>query len=83
LLDQFLSALTFGVDHIGRLVGPWNMENISNNPDEKLREHLKALYPHLGEEELEEALRNLKQYLILAGEIAKENLRKEKGDRSE
>ena len=59
------------------------MENISNNPDEKLREHLKAFYPNLGEEELEEAFRNLKQYLLLAGEVARENLKKEKGDRSE
>jgi hypothetical protein len=56
---------------------------IENNPDEKLRENLEALYPQLSEEELEIAVRNLKQYLILAGEVAGEGLRKEKGERSE
>lgn len=58
------------MDHIGGLVGPWNTMIIEKNPDEKLREHLEAQYPNLSEEELEEALWNLKRYLILAGEVA-------------
>jgi len=53
------------------------------DPDEKLREYLRTLSPNFSEEELEIALWNLKQYFLLAGEVASESLRKEKENKSE
>ncbi len=71
------------VVYIGGLVGPQNTMDAKKDPDEKLREYLRTLSPNFSEEELEIAVRNLKQYLILAGEVARESLRKEKENKSE
>ena len=70
------------VDQLGGLVGPWNTMKIKKDPNEILRGYLKSRYPDLGEEELEAAFRRLRDYLILAGKVARENLRKEKGKQS-
>ena len=68
--------------HLGGLVEHWNMKKNHKNPEENLRENLKALYPQFSGKGLEEALRNFKRYAALAEEVAKESRFNKEEDRS-
>ena len=68
--------------NIGGLVEHWNMKKNQKNPEENLREIIKALAPDFSEGEMDEALRNFTRYIAVAEEVARKERFKKKEDAS-